>query len=81
MIRSVFLLLPLLFFVIPLKSNSAENLIISEFMAVNGHSLQDEDKEFSDWIELLNTGETSINLKGYFLTDIRKTSPNGNFRM
>jgi len=69
MIRSVFLLLPLLFFIIPLKSISAENLIISELMAVNGHSLQDEDKDFSDWIELQNTGETSINLKGYFLTD------------
>jgi hypothetical protein len=69
MIRNVFLLLPLLFFIIPLKLISAENLIISEFMAVNGHSLQDEDKEFCDWIELQNTGETSINLKGYFLTD------------
>ena len=38
-------------------------------MAVNSHSLQDEDKEYSDWIEIQNTGQTTINLKGYYLTD------------
>jgi hypothetical protein len=51
------------------KISAAENLIISEFLAINVNSLQDDDKEFSDWIEIQNTGETTVNLKGYFLTD------------
>jgi hypothetical protein len=48
---------------------SAEKIIISEFMAANGHGLQDEDKACSDWIEIQNTGETAISLKGVYLTD------------
>lgn len=48
---------------------SAEKLIISEFLAINSHSIQDDDKEYSDWIEIENTGTTSINLKGIYLTD------------
>lgn len=63
---SGFLLLILLFSA-PLFS--AEKLVISEFMAVNSHNLQDEDKEYSDWIEIQNTGDASVNLKGYYLTD------------
>ncbi len=51
------------------KSFSAEKLIISEFMAINSNNIQDEDKEFSDWIEIQNIGETTINMKGFCLTD------------
>lgn len=53
----------------PWQLLSSEKLVISEFMAVNSHSIQDEDKEYSDWIEIENTGTTSISLKGVFLTD------------
>ncbi len=45
------------------------DLHISEFMALNGGSLQDEDGDASDWIELFNSGPGSIDLEGYFLTD------------
>jgi hypothetical protein len=36
-------------------------------MNLSGH--QDEDGAFSDWIELQNTGDTSIDLEGWSLTD------------
>ena len=45
------------------------DLHITEFMAINGGSLQDEDGDDSDWIELFNSGPGSIDLDGYFLTD------------
>ena len=64
-----FLLILLLFYIAPTQLFSAEKLIISEFMAINSHVIQDEDKEFSDWIEIQNTDETTISLKGYYLTD------------
>jgi len=51
------------------KLSAAENLVISEIMAINSSNLQDDDQEFSDWIEIQNTGETTVSLKGYFLTD------------
>lgn len=44
-------------------------IIISEFMASNTRSVADEDGEFSDWIELLNSGPTAVNLDGWALTD------------
>lgn len=63
------LLFVFLFNLCTIRSFSAESLIISEFMAVNSHGLQDEDKAFSDWIEIQNTGSTAISLKGLFITD------------
>ena len=47
----------------------AANLIISEIMAANDHSIRDFDGETSDWIELHNAGDESANLDGWFLTD------------
>ncbi|MEN8681611.1 MAG: lamin tail domain-containing protein, partial [Akkermansiaceae bacterium] len=44
-------------------------LHITEFMAINGGTLRDEDGDTSDWIELFNSGPESVNLDGYFLTD------------
>src|SRR5688572_8785490 len=43
--------------------------VISEFMALNGRTLQDADGEFSDWIEIHNPNPTAVNLGGYYLTD------------
>ncbi len=43
--------------------------VISEFMADNAQTLQDEDGDYSDWIELFNPGDTPVNLDGYWLTD------------
>ncbi|WP_423127703.1 CotH kinase family protein [Gaoshiqia sp. Z1-71] len=47
----------------------AQQLRINEVMSSNTHTLLDEDREFSDWIELINTSSQTINLSGYYLTD------------
>lgn len=44
-------------------------VVISEFLASNDDGLKDEDGEFSDWIELENTGPATVNLEGWSLTD------------
>lgn len=45
------------------------NLQITELMAENLSCLQDADGDFSDWLELTNSGDTNVNLGGYFLSD------------
>lgn len=47
----------------------SRKIVISEFMAINSSTLQDEEGEYSDWIELHNPGDSTINLLGWFLTD------------
>ncbi|MBE3069107.1 MAG: CotH kinase family protein, partial [Planctomycetes bacterium] len=47
----------------------AGTLVISEFLAVNNNSITDQDGEHSDWVELRNTGATTMNLVGWHLTD------------
>ena len=48
---------------------SAQEVIISEFMAVNSKTLTDEDNHFSDWLEIYNASDEAIDLNGWFLTD------------
>lgn len=48
---------------------AADTVFISEFMARNTSTLRDEDNQFSDWIELHNSGAMSVNLDGWYLTD------------
>ena len=43
--------------------------VISEFMASNDETLLDEDGNSSDWIEIWNPDETSVDLGGLYLTD------------
>jgi hypothetical protein len=50
-------------------ASGAEPVFISEFLAANDGGLLDEDNESSDWIELYNSGGTTVNLAGWFLTD------------
>ncbi len=45
------------------------DLYLTEFLAENTAGLSDSDGEFSDWIEIFNSGPRSINLGGFFLTD------------
>ncbi|MDB6034785.1 MAG: hypothetical protein JWM16_5123, partial [Verrucomicrobiales bacterium] len=63
--------LPLFFSCLLLCSNgfAAETVIITEFMASNTKTLADEDGSFEDWIEIANTGTSSVNLGGWYLTD------------
>jgi len=44
-------------------------IIISEFMASNDDTLNDEDGDSEDWLELYNAGTISANLDGWYLTD------------
>ena len=53
----------------PVFSASGE-IIISEFLASNSTNLADEDGEFSDWIEISNTGVSTVDLNGWYLTDV-----------
>jgi hypothetical protein len=53
-------------FTVPVFS---QNIIINEFMASNSTVIPDEDGDFSDWIELYNTGTETVNLAGWGLSD------------
>jgi hypothetical protein len=55
-------------FMLPLSS-PGQGLVINEIMSSNAGILADEDGEFEDWIEILNTGTTEISLHGYGLSD------------
>jgi hypothetical protein len=44
-------------------------LLITEFMASNTQTLNDDEGDRSDWIEIFNSGELAENLDGWFLTD------------
>ena len=47
----------------------AADPMISEFQAINTSTIQDDDGDFSDWIELRNPDVEEINLDGWYLTD------------
>lgn len=44
-------------------------LCINEFQSSNATTLADEDQDYSDWVEIYNTGGTTLDLSGYSLTD------------
>src|SRR5207249_3935073 len=51
------------------RAHAGSQVVISEFMASNTHTLTDEDGESSDWIEIHNAGSNSVNLLNWALTD------------
>jgi hypothetical protein len=57
----------LIVLVLPLQCLAAP--MISEFMASNSEVFLDGDGQFSDWVEIYNPDETSVNLEGWSLTD------------
>jgi hypothetical protein len=59
----------LLIWVLTPTSSLLAQVVINEFMAANRSVTADEDGHYSDWIELLNLGSTSVNLEGYGLSD------------
>jgi hypothetical protein len=65
--QQLFILLLFLFQVIP--SLIAQDLFINEIMSSNENNLADEDGDFSDWIEIYNASDASINLEGWTLSD------------
>lgn len=64
--KHLFICLPIL---VLLAASSRAQVIISEFMADNKHTLADQDGDFSDWIEIYNTQSTNVNLANWSLTD------------
>jgi hypothetical protein len=42
---------------------------INELLTANRSSLEDEDGDFSDWIELYNSGNEAVDLTGFWLSD------------
>ncbi len=52
-----------------ISAKGQDSLIINEFMALNNTTLQDEDGNFEDWIEIYNSGSTDVDLEGWSLTD------------
>jgi hypothetical protein len=47
-----------------------DKIVINEFLCANGSSnLDPQEKNFSDWIELYNSGDFAVNLDDLFLTD------------
>lgn len=48
---------------------AAEQIIISEFAAINTGAVLDYFDESSDWIELKNVGPAAVDLKGWYITD------------
>ncbi|HEV2665457.1 MAG TPA: lamin tail domain-containing protein, partial [Blastocatellia bacterium] len=65
----------LLFFVLGLFLAQAPHLsasspvVISEIMADNTRTLQDEDGDSEDWIEIRNVGSNAVSLRDWALTD------------
>ena len=51
------------------RLQAQDNILITEFMASNNHTLLDEDGDASDWIELYNAGTNTVDLNGWHLTD------------
>ncbi len=47
----------------------AANFLISEFLASNDTSIDDEDGDDSDWLEIVNAGDVAGSLNGWYLTD------------
>jgi hypothetical protein len=62
-----FFVIPLLFLTKSLAQHS--DLFINEFMASNELAYENSYGDYVDWIEIYNTGNSDINLAGYYLTD------------
>ena len=45
------------------------NLVITEVMSANKNTVEDEDGDSPDWVELFNAGENTVALTHYWLTD------------
>lgn len=63
--------LPLLFLLLSLiiANPISAQVVINEVQASNSDTILDEDGDASDWIELYNTGDNSVDLSGFGLTD------------
>ena len=56
-------------FMITCPAGLQADVVINEFQSSNSMTIQDEDGEYSDWIELFNRGNEPVDLNGYGLSD------------
>ncbi|MFC2131720.1 lamin tail domain-containing protein, partial [Bacteroidota bacterium] len=54
-------------------SEAQQSLFINEFMAKNDSFIEDDEGNFSDWIELYNSSASEVDLSGFYLTDDKDT--------
>lgn len=59
----------ILFLISTTEAASAQSLHLNEIMSSNSATIADDDGDYPDWIELFNSGETTISLQGYGLSD------------
>jgi len=52
---------------------STSDLIINEILAGNTSVNKDEFGDYDDWVELYNSGDNTINLNGYYLSDSKQS--------
>lgn len=50
-------------------NGNAQDILLNELMSLNSSTVQDEDGEYPDWLEIYNPSEEVINMSGYSLTD------------
>ena len=53
----------------PTQDDTVAPLLVNELMASNGGSVVDEHGLASDWLELLNTGDETLDLSGFSVSD------------
>ncbi|WP_462280665.1 CotH kinase family protein [Salinivirga cyanobacteriivorans] len=56
-------------FAVSISDSSGQSLVINEVMFANHSTIEDEDGDTPDWVELFNSGNETLNLRGYQLTD------------
>ena len=49
--------------------DATATVVINELMADNNAAVQSPDGTYPDWVELYNTGDSSVDLSGMYLTD------------
>ena len=55
--------------VLAFPAGAVADLLMNEVMSSNLDVIADEDGDFEDWIEILNTGPDTLDLAGYHLSD------------
>ena len=61
--------LTLITFLLSVIYVNGQTILINEFMSKNDTTINDEDGDFSDWIELYNSSDTALNMLNYNLSD------------
>ena len=75
MFKKSFHFVVLSFFIVCFCENIfAQQVLINELMSSNSNIISDEDGDYSDWIEIFNAQDTSVNLNGYGISD-SKSNP------